>query len=61
MIKQITVAECDICGRIESAVWRYSQREDTGWYEEPEGWHRSPGNAEMILCPACWEKLNDKG
>lgn len=56
MIKDIKVAQCDVCGRIDPAVRNYDQR-DGEWYEMPKGWHKTPVNSGMILCPVCWNKL----
>lgn len=51
MLKQITIAECDLCGRTEKAKavsGRYNDRE----YTLPDGWSRAH-NKEFILCPEC--------
>ena len=51
MLKQITIAECDLCGRTEKAKavsGRYNDRE----YTLPDGWSRAH-NKNFILCPEC--------
>lgn len=59
MIKQITVAECDICGAMEKARVEGTQRDE--YNEVPKGWVRSATNNNFCICPKCWKKLNDKG
>lgn len=56
MIKQITVAECDICGATEKAKMGTAQYNET-IYEPPKGWIRSGTNNMFLICPKCWEKL----
>lgn len=43
MIKQITVAECDICGRTEKAIPETFRNETN--YTLPEGWTASARRA----------------
>ena len=59
MLKNITIAICDICGRMEQAVMRGNQRDE--YYDVPDGWQRTSENHEFCICPKCWKKLNDKG
>lgn len=56
MIKQITVAECDICGVTEKAKPVAGQYNDTD-YKLPEGWMTSEANRQFCICPRCWGKL----
>lgn len=56
MIKQITVAECDICGRTDKAKTRYGQYNETD-YVLPDGWVKSPVNGKVCLCPMCWKAV----
>ena len=56
MIKQITVAECDICGRTEKAKQVSGQYNETD-YKLPEGWMVSEANRKFCICPECWKKL----
>lgn len=55
MIKQITVAECDICGRTEKARPEMFRNETN--YKLPEGWMQSEANPQFCICPRCWCKL----
>ena len=51
MLKQITIAECDMCGKTEPAKavsGRYNERE----YTLPDGWSRGH-NKDFMLCPEC--------
>ncbi len=59
MIKQITVAECDICGRTEKARPETFRNETN--YKLPEGWMMSEVNRQFCICPTCRKKLNEKG
>lgn len=55
MIKQITVAECDVCGKTEKAKevsGRYNETE----YVIPEGWKQGR-NDKVSICPRCAAKL----
>lgn len=56
MIKQITVAECDICGKTEKAKSVCGQYNETD-YTTPDGWMRSTTNGQFCICPDCREKL----
>ena len=62
MIKQITVAECDICGATQKAKAVSDYRNGTD-YTLPPGWMQSEANREFCICPECWKKLTkeDKG
>ena len=53
MIKQIRVAECDLCGKKELAR-RTSGRYCRAEYELPLGWGRGE-NKDFCLCPQCME------
>ncbi len=55
MIKQITVAECDICGKTQKAVLRGTQRDE--YYGLPNGWYHSKVNDQLCFCETCWSKL----
>ena len=51
MLKQIWIAECDLCGKTEEAKiipGRYNEREVV----IPKGWSNAH-NKEFILCPEC--------
>ena len=51
MLRQITIAECDLCGKTEPAKavpGRYNERE----YTLPDGWSKGHNN-NFILCPEC--------
>lgn len=52
MIKQMTVAECDICGIIQRAKGRNGQYNETD-YTIPDGWIKGKGNPNMCICPDC--------
>ena len=62
MIKQIIVAECDICGSTQKAKAMSDYRNGTD-YTLPTGWMQSAANSNFCICPRCWEKLSreDKG
>ena len=50
MLKQITIAECDMCGKTEPAkatTGRYYME-----YTLPDGWSKGHNN-NFILCPEC--------
>ena len=56
MIKQIVVAECDICGVMQKAkLGRGQYNEDS--YVLPDGWMRSEANSDFCICSECWKKL----
>ena len=55
MIKQITVAECDICGYTEKAKPETFRNETN--YKLPDGWMVSEANRQFCICPRCWAKL----
>ena len=59
MIKQIIVAECDICGYTEKAKPETFRNETN--CRLPDGWMQSEANKQFCICPKCWKKLNDKG
>ena len=57
MIKQLWVAQCDICGACQSAkecMGRYNEAE----HALPEGWTRSQINNDVCICPECAKKFN---
>lgn len=56
MIKQITVAECDICGTTQAAKPVQGQYNETD-YKLPPGWMMSEANRQFCICPRCWAKL----
>lgn len=56
MIKQITVAECDVCGKTEKAKqipWQYNETE----YVVPDGWKHGFGEMGICICAECAAKL----
>lgn len=55
MIKQITVAECDICGMTQEAKREIFRNESN--YTLPPGWMQSEANRQFCICPECWRKL----
>ena len=59
MLKQTTLAVCDICGHTEQAkaVCGYYNRVD---YLLPDGWTYATHNPSVHLCPNCTEKLQNK-
>lgn len=59
MIKEMTVAQCDLCGSIVPAEYEYCQREDESWYTHPKDWHVSPANSQMLFCPKCWARIGE--
>lgn len=59
MIKQITVAECDICGTTQNAKLVTWQNETN--YTLPIGWVQSKANQQFCICPECWKKLTREG
>lgn len=60
MIKDMKVAQCDLCGCIVPAVYAYSQQDEESWYTHPQDWHVSPVNYQMLFCPKCWAKIEDQ-
>lgn len=57
MIKQIWIAECDVCGKTAKA------RVGSGQYNEevhnlPPDWHRGH-NKDFCLCPDCYKRLKE--
>ena len=59
MIKQITVAECDICGFVQQAKERNGQYNETD-YTIPDGWVHGKGNPNICICPDCNKTLRAK-
>jgi hypothetical protein len=59
VIKQITVAECDICGYTEKAKSEMFRNEIN--HRLPEGWMMSEANRQFCICPRCWDKLTKEG
>ena len=56
MIKTLTVAECDVCGKTEPAklvFGRYNENE----YTLPEGWRRSETHRDFCICDGCIKRL----
>lgn len=51
MLKQITIAECDLCGKTEPAKAAIGRYNETG-YDLPDGWSKGHNN-NFILCPEC--------
>ncbi len=56
MIKTITVAQCDICGKTEPAKAVNGQYNETE-YTIPNGWKTSETNKEFCICYGCKMKL----
>ncbi len=56
MIKTITVAQCDVCGKTEPAKAISAQYNETD-YVLPDGWKKSPTNDSFCICPCCKTKL----
>lgn len=59
MLKQMTVAVCDICGNTEHAKLVNDCRNDY-IYTLPDGWTSSRVNGNVHMCPACAELLQRK-
>lgn len=59
MIKELTVAECDVCGMTVRAKEEPGQYNETG-YTLPDGWQWSPVNKGVCICRLCLEKLKNK-
>lgn len=58
MIKQIWVAQCDLCGKIENARMtsgRYNEQEAT----LPIGWSKGY-NKDVHCCPECSKRIAEK-
>ncbi len=51
MIRQIWIAECDLCGRMEAAKAK-SGRYNENDYTLPDGWGYGH-NKNFTLCPEC--------
>lgn len=51
MLKQITIAECDTCGKTEPAKAVSGHYNDID-YTLPDGWSKGHNNS-FILCPEC--------
>lgn len=60
MIKEITVAQCDICGFSEPAKAVTVQYNETA-YMLPKGWAQSVIDAHISFCPKCSELLTRDG
>ena len=50
-IKQIWIAECDMCGKTERAHPKPGRYNETD-YEPPLGWGHG-ANKDFIICPEC--------
>ena len=59
MIKNLTVAECDVCGKMIRAKEVPGQYDATD-YTLPDGWQWSPVNKDVCICRLCLEKLKNK-
>ena len=57
MIKQVTIAECDICGTTQQAKPVQGQYNETD-YQLPPGWMMSEANKKFCICPKCWKKMS---
>lgn len=57
MIKNLWVAQCDICGFTETAKDRPGQYNEIA-HDIPDGWTRSAVNKEICICPKCRKKLD---
>lgn len=51
MLIQITIAECDLCGKTEPAKALSGRYNDID-YTLPDGWSKGHNNS-FILCPEC--------
>ena len=51
MLKQIWIAECDLCGKTENAKRALGKYYETG-YTLPDGWGYGH-NKNFIICPEC--------
>jgi hypothetical protein len=56
MIKKITVAQCDICGKTEPAKATTVQYNETD-YVLPDNWKWSETTKEFCICYECRKKL----
>ena len=56
MIKTITVAQCDICGKTEPAKAIPGQYNETD-YTIPDSWKKSDTNKDFCICDQCRKKL----
>ena len=55
MLKQIWIAECDLCGASEPAQAKIGRYNDTD-YELPVGWKQGH-NKDFCVCPDCAQKV----
>ena len=58
MIRQIWVAECDLCGRMEVAKAK-SGRYNENDYTLPDGWGYGH-NKNFTLCPECLSRKSSR-
>ena len=57
MLKEIMMAECDLCGALEKPIRQ--QHIDAGEsYALPDGWMRSCVNGQFCLCRECAQKFH---
>ncbi len=59
MIKQIWIAECDICGKTEKAQIMLGRYYNDNEHTLPDGWIRLK-NKDICICPDCASVLKDK-
>ena len=59
MIKQIWVAQCDVCGKIENAKITLSQYNEEG-YTLPDRWGYGR-TKDIHLCPECCKRMGKEG
>ena len=58
MLKQVWIAKCDLCGRVEQAKAVFGQYNETN-YTIPEGWDTGH-NKDFILCPECLSAIKGR-
>ncbi len=59
MLKQIWIAECDLCGKRVPAR-RTSGRNNEPEFVLPAGWTRGASNYSFTVCPECAEVVSTK-
>lgn len=56
MIKTLTIAQCDACGKISPAKPCSGQYNETE-YVLPDGWKKSEYNDQFCICQECRKKF----
>lgn len=58
MIRQIWIAECDLCGHTEKAKAKSGRYNETD-YTLPDGWCHGH-NQNFLVCPECLARLSGR-